>query len=120
MFVKVFIVACFVSASVIATPVLKKVDQTSSKPPSVKNICGGIDVIELDSDTAHGFISSPGYPGTYPASIIDPEDCGSQVTVANNTIDSVLLGFLQLRLRPGDYLSIKQTFYNPPSERTEQ
>ncbi|CAG0920898.1 unnamed protein product [Notodromas monacha] len=98
----------------------KKVDQPATNSPSSKQICGGIDVIELGSESDFGFISSPGYPGNYPNSIISPQDCGAQLSVTSDAINSVSLGFLQLRLAQGDYLSITEKRDDPPSESTEQ
>ncbi|CAG0916186.1 unnamed protein product [Notodromas monacha] len=71
-----------------------------------KEICGGLEQIVLTDRPDHGFISSPGYPVGYPNNV-GARDCGHDLLVESSVIDSVRLGFLQLRTSNGDSVQVE-------------
>ncbi|CAG0916187.1 unnamed protein product [Notodromas monacha] len=84
-----------------------------------RDVCGGIESIVLTQETDHGFIASPGYPGRYPNSVA-ARDCGQDLSVDSDSIDSVRLGFLQLRTIYGDYVQLEVRDTAPDLEYVEQ
>ncbi|CAG0924344.1 unnamed protein product [Notodromas monacha] len=84
-----------------------------------REVCGGKEEIVLTEVADHGFISSPGYPNNYPNSV-PPGDCGYDLVVRGTEIDSVRLGFLQLRTITGDYVQVELRDNEPAQEWFDQ